>query len=64
MIRLLNNQFNENKENPDSSGTDEVNRTISMICNVVKYLGKSKLELEQDKDTKVDEEMSEYEVHL
>lgn len=35
-----------------------------MICNVVKYLGKSKLELEQDKDTKVDEEMSEYEVHL
>lgn len=64
MIRLLNNQLEENKENPDSSGADEVNRTISMISNVVKYLGKSKLELEQDKDNKVEDEMSEYEVHL
>jgi hypothetical protein len=35
-----------------------------MISNVVKYLGKSKLELEQDKDNKVEDEMSEYEVHL
>ncbi len=35
-----------------------------MISTVVKYLSKSKHELEQDKDNKVEDEMSEYEVHL
>lgn len=61
MLRLLINQKEQDKENPVG---DETLRTISMMGNLVKYLGKTKLEFELDKESKVNSEMSEYEVHL
>ena len=54
---------NEDKEN-DGVQEDEVRKAMSLMLSIVKYLGKAKLEFENAKNSKIEDEMSEYEVHL